>query len=172
MAITIADQYYIKALDGYPYNMEESIENLDYALSYDAEHTGALYLMGCLCMDQLEEYEKAESYFQTAMSINPSNNKLVTKYAILMVYLREFDKAKNLIDYNYKIKGADLATNYRVESLLNEYQHQYEKAISLLEMAQTEAYNREFLDLIDDDIIRIKEKQTRKKHLGLTYLYV
>ncbi|MEN8119440.1 MAG: hypothetical protein ABFS35_03800 [Bacteroidota bacterium] len=33
MSITLADQYYIKAIDNYPYNLEESIENLNYALS-------------------------------------------------------------------------------------------------------------------------------------------
>ncbi|MCG8582088.1 MAG: hypothetical protein MI866_19340 [Bacteroidales bacterium] len=43
---TLADQYFIKALDQYPYSLEEAIENLGYALSQDGEHSGANYLMG------------------------------------------------------------------------------------------------------------------------------
>ena len=44
---TLADKYYLKAVDSYPHNLEESVESLTLALSYDGEHVGANYLMDC-----------------------------------------------------------------------------------------------------------------------------
>tara|TARA_Y100000768_G_scaffold319786_1_gene255499 strand:+ start:420 stop:554 length:135 start_codon:yes stop_codon:yes gene_type:complete len=38
---TLATKYFIKATDAYPFNLEETIEALDYALSYDETHAGA-----------------------------------------------------------------------------------------------------------------------------------
>jgi len=38
MELTTADQYYLKASCSYPFDLESTIENLNYALSYDYEH--------------------------------------------------------------------------------------------------------------------------------------
>lgn len=38
MAFNLADQYFVKALGMYDYDLEEVVENLNYALSYDPEH--------------------------------------------------------------------------------------------------------------------------------------
>ena len=46
MGLSIADQYYVKAFDNYPFEIENTVENLSYALSYDEHHVQANCLMG------------------------------------------------------------------------------------------------------------------------------
>lgn len=136
MAITVADQYYIKALSEYPFNLEESIENLQYALSHNQDHVGALYLMGCLYMEQLDEFDLAEEYFQAAIGVNPACFKVYCKYSLLMITIKNFKKAEKLIKYMYKIKGADLACVFQTEAFLCEHQKNFAKALMLLEKAK------------------------------------
>lgn len=45
MGVT-TDKYIFQALDAYPYNLEETVESLNYALSYDDKNAVALCLMG------------------------------------------------------------------------------------------------------------------------------
>ena len=53
------DKYLFQALDNYPYSLEETVESLDYALSYDEKNTVALCLYGRLYAEQLKHYETA-----------------------------------------------------------------------------------------------------------------
>jgi tetratricopeptide (TPR) repeat protein len=159
MAITLADQYYIKAMDEYPYNLEESIENLNYALSYNSEHTGALYLMGCLYMEYLDELNKAEEYFELALSINPLNYKVNCKYAELMITFRDYHKAEKLIQFTHSIRGRDIATVLRVESYLYEHKGLYIEAIRLLEKAKLNTNKYEYIEDINDDLMRVQSKK-------------
>ena len=89
MAITLADQYYLKAVNEYGYDIEVSIENLNYALSYDPEHVGANCLMGQLYVEYFEDYEKAEAYFQAALSSNPQHITTCKQYCNLLIRLWE-----------------------------------------------------------------------------------
>ena len=79
---TLADQYYIKALDQYPYNLEESIENLGYALSQDNEHCGANYLMGKLHQEYMSDYSKAEDFYLRALAGNPDDLNVCMAYIL------------------------------------------------------------------------------------------
>lgn len=160
MAITLADQYYLKAIDDYPYNLEESIENLNYALSYDPEHVGALYLMGRLFMEYLDESVKAEEYFQMAISINPTNHKVNCTYAKLLIIFRAYDKAEKLIQFTRDIKGSNPLELLRLEAFLNEHQRLYTHAVDLLEQAKEHAFDNGVIEDIEDDITRIRKKIT------------
>ncbi len=64
------DKYLFQALDNYPYCLEETIESLDYALSYDSKNPTALGLYGRIYSEQLQDYETAKSYFQEAIANN------------------------------------------------------------------------------------------------------
>ncbi|MBP6238275.1 MAG: hypothetical protein KA270_13100 [Saprospiraceae bacterium] len=46
------DRYLVKALDAYPYNLEEAIESLDYALSGDNNNAATLCLYGRVYAEQ------------------------------------------------------------------------------------------------------------------------
>ena len=64
------DKYLFQALDNYPYSLEETIESLDYALSYNNKNVMALCLYGRVQSEQLQDYEAAKVYFQEALAIN------------------------------------------------------------------------------------------------------
>ncbi len=156
---SIADQYYIKAIDQYPYSLDEAMENLNYALSYNPEHEGANYLMGKLCVEQFQNYAEAEKYYQLTLAVNPHNQLACLDYALLLIYLEEFEKAEKGIDYVKKQKGANLFSIYRLKGLIAEYKKEYSKAIKLYEKAFLNAYENEDIDYINGEIRRIKDKQ-------------
>ena len=67
MDLTLADQYYLKAVDNYPYCREFVVEKLNYAVSCDDEHLQALCLLGRLYMYELKEYRAALACLQKAL---------------------------------------------------------------------------------------------------------
>lgn len=55
-----SNKYVLKALDAYPYNLEEASESLEYALSYDSEDTTALCLMGRMHGEIFNDFEASK----------------------------------------------------------------------------------------------------------------
>lgn len=159
---TLADQYYIKALDQYPFNLEESIESLNYALSHNNEHVGANYLMGKLYKEQLNNFVKAEEYFSAALAYNPNDINTCTDYILLLITVKELDKAEKLILYAQKLRGIDMAMILSFKGLIHEYKHQYSKALSFYKKAIFEAYNEDCINQLNNDIKRIKNKKKLK----------
>jgi tetratricopeptide (TPR) repeat protein len=155
---TLADQYYIKALDQYPYSLEEAIENLSYALSHNNEHAGANYLMGKLYHEQINNFQKAEDYYIKALASNPNEINVCIDYILLLIMMKEYDKAKKLIAYTNKLKGVDRSRTYSLHALIYEHQHDYKKALSLYKEAKLEAYNEDCIDHLNKEIKRVKMK--------------
>jgi tetratricopeptide (TPR) repeat protein len=160
---TLADQYYVKAMDSYPFSLEKAVENLNFALSYDNEHVGANYLMAKLYMELIFDFEQAESYFKRAMGSDPHNQNVCLDYALLLTNMKEFEKAERLIDFVLGFKDADLARVYHLVGVQYEYQHHYEKAIMYYEDALLEAYNEEITNALEGEIKRVKAKQKLRK---------
>ena len=166
---TIADQYYIKALDQYPYSLEEAIENLGYALSHNNEHPGANYLMGKLHQEQMNNYIKAEEYYLRAMAGNPEDINVCMAYIMVLIILKEYNKAQKLIEYANKLKGVDLSRTLSLQALIHEYQRDYDGALSLLKQSRLEVYNDDCMTHLNNEIKRVKtkkkfvEKQQSKK---------
>lgn len=159
MAISLADQYYLKALDDYDYNFNEVTENLNYALSYDHEHVGANYLMGKLYLEQFEQYDVAESYFQTAMSLDPKNLKTCNSLVWLFIKTRRFDEAHKLINYASGINGALLPELLRMKALAYELNKDYEQSKQILREAIVESYDTSYIDFLEEELLRIEKKQ-------------
>lgn len=64
------NKYYFQALDNFPYNMQETIEALNYALSYDGQNAESLCLLGRVYAEILKDYETAKNYFAEALQEN------------------------------------------------------------------------------------------------------
>jgi len=159
---TLANKYYLKAVDKYPYNLEEAFEYLEFALSYDNGHVGANCLMGRFYTEQLQEYSQAEGYYQVAMAGDPRNANVCLDYILLLITMKEFGKAEKLIEYTKGFNSVDLARVYHHEGLIHEYHHEYDKAVQSYENALLESYNDEFSNYINTVIKRIKAKQKLK----------
>ena len=61
MALTLADNYYLKAKGAYSAwaDWEEVCESLGYALSYDDQHCASLCLLGEIYAKDLSKYSEA-----------------------------------------------------------------------------------------------------------------
>jgi len=155
---TIADQYYFKALDQYPFNLEEAIENLGYSLSYNKEHVGANYLMGKLYKEQMNNFQKAEEYYLQALTGDPEDLNTCMDYILVLIILKEYDKALKLIEYSNKLRGVDLSRTFSLKALILEYKHEYEEALDLYKNAKLEAYNEDCINYLSNEIKRVKMK--------------
>ncbi len=103
------DKYLFQAIDAYPYNLEETIESLHYALSYNTKSTKALCLMGQLYAEQLKNYEMAKVYFQEVLSINIYALGVYEHYINVLLWNSDLAEAEKLIQFALKIKGMDKA---------------------------------------------------------------
>ncbi|WP_422361415.1 hypothetical protein [Reichenbachiella sp.] len=159
MSITLADQYYLKALDDYDYSFTEVLENLNYALSYDTEHAGANYLMGKLYMEQFQKFDLAEEHFVAAMSTDPENINTCENFAWLMVKTRRYKEALKLINYALDLKGALLPELLRLKALTFELTKEYDKAKNVLNEAIAESYDSRYIDFLEDEKNRVNRKQ-------------
>jgi len=102
---TINNTYFIKALENYPYDLEESIESLKYALSYDEHNADVHCLMAQFYMDQLYDYETAQYHLEEALAYNIDHIKSYQVFIRLCIQLDELNKAEKLIDFASTIKG-------------------------------------------------------------------
>lgn len=160
---SLADQYYLKAVGFYPHSLENVMESLRFALSYENDHVGANHLMGKVYAEQFGDYYMAESYYQTAMASDPRNENVCLDYALLSITMKEFGKAEKLIAYARTIRGVDLARILYHQGLIEEVQHDYDKAIQLYEQAILESYNDEYAKFMDAAIQRVNAKQKLKR---------
>lgn len=167
MAITMADQYYIKAVDYYPYNLEEAVENLNYALSYDGEHAGANCLMGRLYGEYFKDYEKAEMYFQTALGCDPAHAESCEYYGSLLLKVRSFAKAQKLLDYAYNLAGANLGRILQLKAQIREIQQHFTEAKELLKKAMLQTFDDECMLALESDLARVEKKE----RMIAAYLY-
>ncbi len=160
---TLANNYIFKALDAYPYDLEETIESLTYALSYDEKNTVALCLMGRIYAEKLIDYEKAKAYYAEALSENIHALEVYSHYINVLLWNEDLKEAERLIDFALTIKGSDKAVLYTKKANLYEQLKEYKKALSFLKQAKEYVFNNEYMQVIKDERERIKGKLPKKK---------
>lgn len=122
------DKYVFQALDSYPYSLEETIESLDYAFSYDAKNTMVLCLYGRIQAEQLLNYEAAKNYFEEAFTINIHALEVYPHYIQTLILNEDYEEAQKLIDFALTIKGISKAEIFIKKAILFEAQHEFKKA--------------------------------------------
>jgi len=163
MSLSLADQYYAKALDEYPYNLEDFVENLTYALSYDADHVGANSLMARFYQEKMRDMAKAEFHYQAALSSDPANSRVCLDFALLYIVNQEFEKADKLLKYAQQLKGTEMAMWFRLKGLYFEYQKDYKRAKKNFKKAIFEAMDGEIIEFLKGESDRVETKIKLKK---------
>ena len=158
MSITLADTYYLKALDLYPYELDQVIEALNYAISYDNDHSGAHCLLGKLNMYQLGKFSKAEDHFEKALASDLNNVESYYSYAELLIETGEYARAKKLIKYAYKIKGINVSRLKHSEGLIQEIKGELVKAEAFMTLAYNSAYRKTERDFLKEELERVNSK--------------
>lgn len=163
MDTNLLNNYVLKAIDAYPYNLEETVENLNYALSYEANNAYALYLMGRLQAEQFGDYEKAKIYFAEALANKMDFIKVYPRYILVLLWNEDYDEAQKLIDFAKTVKAVGKGELLVLQAQLFESRQEYKKALKTFKNAKLLVYNNHFISFIDSEISRIKDKIKPKK---------
>ena len=161
---TINDTYLFKALDAFPYDIEETMEALNYALSYNDKNPIALGLMARVQGEILGEYEEAKEYFQEALGYDMHCIKLYPHYINVLLWNEDYAEAEKLIDFALTVKGTDKAVLHLKKAILFESKFEFKKALKCLKSAKQFIFNGSFMSDIEDEKSRIKGKMPKKKN--------
>jgi len=159
------ETYYLKAQDNYPYNIEEAIENLNYALAYDGEYAPALCLKGRLYANEIKDYALAEEFFTRALAADIAYSETYLQFARLLINLERFDEAGNLLDQALTIKGVIKSELYQMKALCFESRADFEKAEKYLTKAQECSFNADWDNFLQKELKRISRKRRKLEKL-------
>lgn len=156
-------QYYLEAYDSYPYDLKQAAESLNYALAYDDEHAPTLCLMGKMQYEQLKDVASAAHYFEMALLYDKQFADTYFSYTDMLLNIRNFKKAKQIIDKAEEINAVCKACLWQKKSLWFEKQGLLKFAkTALLAGINTSVHNGEIANL-NEDLSRVKEKLKRLK---------
>lgn len=153
------DKYLVKAIDAYPYNLEEAIESLDYALSGDNNSAATLCLYGRVYAEQLQDYATAKTYFQDALA---ADIKAVFVYPYFIQLLIDFDEdteAEKLIDFALTVKGIDKPLIISKLIMLKEKLGQFKEVKKWIGHLKSIVLNDDYQTFIDKTQARVKMKK-------------
>lgn len=156
-------KYLYQAMDAYPYNLEETIEALTYAISYDDNNALALGLLARVHAEQLKQYKSAISLYNRALKVNLHEVSLYPHFINALLWNEDWEQAQKLINFALKVKGVDKGLMHLKQALLFEYKGQYKKSIKWAERARELTFNDAQINHIDSEIKRFKRKLTKFK---------
>ncbi|MBL4642289.1 MAG: hypothetical protein JKY44_01735, partial [Flavobacteriaceae bacterium] len=157
------NNYVFKAIDAYPYDLEETMEALNYAVSYEPENTMALTLMGRIYAEKLYNYVEAISYFKEVLAIKIDAFEVYEHYINALLWNEDFKEAEDFIDFALTVKGADKAVLFLKKAALYEQLKEYKKAMIYIKLAKENTFNEDFSILVADQKKRVKDKMPKVK---------
>lgn len=158
MDTNLLNNYVLKAIDAYPYELEETVENLNYALSYENNNAYALYLMGRLQAEQFGDCEKAKQYYAEALANKMDFQRVYPRYIQVLLDNDDFNEAQKLIDFALTVKGIDKGVIWSKQGQLYEVLQKYKLALKTFKQAKLFGYNSKFINHINSEISRVKKK--------------
>lgn len=158
MGLEKADEYYLKAVNNYPFDMDEVIENLNYALSSDDEHCQSNFLLGRIYMEDLKQFDKAQYYFEQALLCDLNFPDTYKYFSLLKIYMSEFDQAMKLIDYALKVKGTYKSIMYQRKSLVYECTGDLKRAKEMMEKSLLFSIEKSHSTYFELELKRINQK--------------
>ncbi len=132
---TLAETYYLKALENYPWELSEAMENLIYALSYEQNHAAANCLMGKLQLYSLKNYALAETYFENAINADSEYACAYENLVTLYITTGKLKKAQQVLVYCQRLPTVNQSIILGNMALILEKQHQLKLAKAYLKEA-------------------------------------
>lgn len=146
--------YVTKAMDAYPYQLQETVEALTYALSYDEGNVLALVLLGRVYAEQMHNYSEAIRCYEEAMGCDMEAVIIYPYFVRALILYEEFDKARNLIEYAMSVKGVDKVDMIKQKIIIEEKSKHCNKAMKLL---------KEMRKMVCDDLYNDWMESTEKR---------
>jgi len=153
-----ATNYIIKALDSYPYYPEETMESLNYALSYDGNNAVALCLMGRIQYDMFRDVTAATESFEQALASDLSYTETYVYYMNMLIESEDLPKARKFVEFARKKVPQLKAFLFLSEARILEREQKLKKAVKCLKEALNCACNDELINEIDQVKSRIERK--------------
>lgn len=158
-----SNKYVLKALDAYPYNLEEASESLEYALSYDSEDTTALCLMGRMHGEIFKDFETAKTYFLEALAVDVHAIEIYPHYINVLIWNEDYADAEKFIDFALGVKGTDKAWLLYRKACLFEALKKWNKTLKLIKEARAIANYTTIIDWLKTLEERVNTKTSEKK---------
>lgn len=158
------DKYLFQALDNYPFNLEETVESLDYALSYDDKNTMALCLYARVYAEQLLNYEEAKNLFERAIGININAIEVYPFYIQTLLLNEDWEEAEKVIDFALTIKGINKVEILFKRSMLSELKKEFKKAQKVIKEIKLLVIDSDCNYLIEETEKRLNEKLGKKSN--------
>ena len=152
------DKYIFQALDNYPYNLEEVVESLDYALSYNSKNTMALCLYGRVYAEQLLNYDQAKLYFQEALTTDVFAKEVYPYYIQTLILNEDYEEAMQLINFAVTLKGINKVAILMEKITLLERLQKFKKGLKLLKEVKLSILNSDYNYLIEETEKRLNQK--------------
>lgn len=153
-----ATSYVVKALEYYPYCLEECVESLNYALSYDENNVIALCLMGRIHAERFGDPVQAVEYFESALASDPSYAETYRHYMRVLITSEKLDRAKAFLAFSKGKIPHRKAQLLVFEAWILEREHKWKKALKVLKKALENAYSEGMIEEIDQLKGRIERK--------------
>lgn len=158
------DKYLFQALDNYPFNLEETVESLDYALSYDDKNTMALCLYARVYAEQLLNYEEAKNLFERAIGININAIEVYPFYIQTLLLNEDWEEAEKVIDFALTIKGINKVEILFKRAMLLELKKEFKKAHKVVKEIKLLLIHSDYNYLIEETEKRLKDKLGKKSN--------
>lgn len=159
---TKINEYLLKAIDAYPYEIEKAIASLDYAMSYNRDCPLTLGLMGKVYAEQFMDYKTAIEYFHEALAIDIYALKIYEDYIATLIQVEDHDRAIAFIKFALTVKGTEKDSLYYNLSVIYDTQKKYTLALVALKNVMLNAYGEKYeevVDLVKRDQLQIISKQ-------------
>lgn len=157
--------YLFKALDSYGYDLGETVEALQYALSFDPDNATALCLLGKIYRDEIQDYNLAKQCFEKALAANIEMPGLYPEYLYTLMQNYDYKEAQKLLDFALTLKNTDKAYLKLIQAQLFEAQQELKLALKSYKQSKKICLNNHFKRHVEGEIDRVKDKMgsTKKK---------
>lgn len=152
------NHYLVKALESYPYDLEQCMESLNYAMAYEDNNPIAYCLMGRVHLEIFKNYPAANSYFREALASDVNYMETYAYFLECLLVQADFGEMNKLLAFARKRKGIDHAVLFYYEALLFERKLKFKKALKMLKEGMLLAQNSSFMSDLEDAKRRIEKK--------------
>ncbi len=164
MATTLAETYYLKALENYPWELSEAMENLTYSLSYDDCNPAANCLMGQLQMNQLKNHKLAEEYFEKSISSDPNYACAYENLVVLYIQSGRLKRAQQVLEYSQNIAAISRSFILSKMALILEKRGAFKLSGHYIKSALAESICNDERSELQLDLDRVRSKIKKGKN--------
>ncbi|MFA5619272.1 MAG: hypothetical protein WDA08_03100 [Weeksellaceae bacterium] len=157
------DKHLLNALDNYPYALAETIESLEYALSYDDKNPMAIGLLGRIYAEQMMDYETAKAFYSEALSYDIYALWVYPYYIDVLILNEDWEEAEKLIEFALTVKGMDKVSILFKKAWLKEVLGDFKTAKKVLKEIKKLNCNNNNDSILEEFNQRIDKKTGRKK---------